>query len=136
VQGRGVGVDPNLDHEPPADWTEVFATADLATELPPGQLRRVEADGFPVVVLRDGESVAALPATCPHRGAPLDEGTLVRERGSECLECPWHGSRFRTDDGALARGPAAMPLPPLDVCARPEPGRIVVEVRRPPSEPG
>ena len=53
----------------------------------------------------------ALSATCPHRGAPMDEGRIV----DGCIECPWHGSRFRVPDGALVRGPAASPLPRFDV---------------------
>ena len=36
-----------------------------------------------------------------------DEGTLVGTR----VTCPWHGSCFALGDGALLRGPSAMPLP-------------------------
>ena len=48
-----------------------------------------------------------MAATCPHRGAPLEEGTF----DDETVTCPWHGSCFSLADGALLRGPSAMPLP-------------------------
>ena len=44
---------------------------------------------------------------CPHRGAPMDEGE-VRDG---CITCPWHGSVFRVDDGALVQGPSTVALP-------------------------
>jgi hypothetical protein len=35
--------------------------------------------------------VSAIGGTCGHWGGPLAEGELV----DGCVECPWHGSRFR-----------------------------------------
>ena len=78
---------------------------------PDEQPQRGDADGFAVAVFRDQSRLGALGAICPHRGAPLDEGTIV----DGCLECPWHGSRFRLRDGALVRGPAATPVVAFDV---------------------
>jgi nitrite reductase/ring-hydroxylating ferredoxin subunit len=43
-------------------------------------------------------------------GGPLAEGGLV----DECLECPWHGSRFRLTDGSVRRGPSAYRQPYLE----------------------
>ena len=51
--------------------------------------------------------ILAVGATCPHRGAPLEEGTF----DADTVTCPWHGSCFALADGALLRGPSAMPLP-------------------------
>jgi nitrite reductase/ring-hydroxylating ferredoxin subunit len=67
---------------------------------------RVVVDDVPVVVVERDERILALAATCPHRGAPLDEGTF----DDTAVTCPWHGSRFALDTGALLRGPSAMPL--------------------------
>ena len=39
-------------------------------------LFRVTASGVPVVLLRQGEQVYAISATCPHAGDPLAEGSL------------------------------------------------------------
>ncbi len=61
----------------------------------------------PVVVLRHRGAVVALDARCPHRGGPMDEGE-VRDG---CITCPWHGSVFRVDDGALVQGPSTVDLP-------------------------
>lgn len=102
VQGRGVGVDANRDDVGPETWTRVLDAGEL-TDQPV----RVDAAGVAVIVFRAGGRAVALAATCPHRGAPLDEGAIV----DGCVECPWHGSRFRIPDGALVRGPAATPLP-------------------------
>ena len=49
--------------------------------------------------------VFALRDVCPHRGAPLSEGRIVDAAGG-CVECPYHGWRFRTGDGACEQIPA------------------------------
>jgi nitrite reductase/ring-hydroxylating ferredoxin subunit/uncharacterized membrane protein len=117
VQGRGVGVDPTREAAPPEGWTRVLA-ADEAGPSP----RRAEAGGLPVAVFRRAGRPQAVAATCPHRGGPLDEGTIV----DDCIECPWHGSRFRVDDGALVRGPSAAPIVALDA----RESDSAIEVRR------
>ena len=104
---RGVGVNHTAFQEDVADWTDVAADADLQEAQP----LRVEASGVPVLLVRDGGTVRALSATCTHAGGPLDEGAI--EDG--CVTCPWHGSRFRLDDGTVVRGPAAAPEPVWDV---------------------
>ncbi|MFY7064628.1 Rieske 2Fe-2S domain-containing protein [Nocardiopsis changdeensis] len=70
--------------------------------FPEGSPGRADADGVPVVVVREGESVSALLGACPHMGAPLAEGDLV----DGCIRCPWHGSEFRVEDGSVVHGPA------------------------------
>jgi nitrite reductase/ring-hydroxylating ferredoxin subunit len=99
---RGVGVDHTAFHTRPRAWTATLREADLATDP-----QRVDVDGTPVLLLRRGSRILALDATCPHRGAPLEEGTY----DDTTVTCPWHGSCFALDDGALLRGPSAMPLP-------------------------
>ena len=37
----------------------------------------------------------------------MDEGE-VRDG---CITCPWHGSVFRVDNGALVQGPSTVDLP-------------------------
>lgn len=77
-------------------------------------LYRVSAAGVPVVLVRTGDRLCALSATCPHAGGPLDEGSL--ERG--IVTCPWHGSRFRMCDGRVLTGPATVNAPSYDVRVR------------------
>ena len=110
VQGRGVGVDANRGDRGPDEWKRVLAAGELRD-----QPVRVDAGGAAAVVFRDrDDGLVALSATCPHRGAPMESGTIV----DGFIECPWHGSRFRITDGALVRGPAASPLPRFEVRER------------------
>jgi nitrite reductase/ring-hydroxylating ferredoxin subunit/uncharacterized membrane protein len=119
----GTGVS-HTAFEPPA--TEFQVAADLAAlpegALAPGQIR-VGGQDVPLVLLRRGETVMALAATCSHAGGPLAEGQLVH---GDCVECPWHHSRFSMHDGRVHQGPASVPQPSFET-------RIVngkVEVRQ------
>ena len=106
----------------PRWWPQVREVARL-DDLADGRATGVDAGGARAVLLRRGPHVDALLARCTHRGGPLDEGEAV----DGCVTCPWHGSRFRADDGTVVRGPASVPQPVLDV-------RVVagaVEVRHP-----
>jgi nitrite reductase/ring-hydroxylating ferredoxin subunit len=107
TQRLGLGIDNTAFEAPPDHWVPTEA----ASEWTDGEPRRVDVDGTPVAVVRDRGQWHALDARCTHRGGPLDEGT-VRDG---CIECPWHQSRFRLSDGAVARGPAAAPEPVLGV---------------------
>ena len=99
---RGIGVDHTAFLSGPSNWTPTLEEANVSTDA-----RRVEADGVPVLLLRRDEQILAVAATCPHRGAPLEEGTF----DARTVTCPWHGSCFALADGALVRGPSATPLP-------------------------
>ena len=105
---EAVGVNRNADEAPgPKDWTDVAAADDVVD----GRPLRLQVKSKALVLVRSGGSLRALSATCSHWGGPLDEGELV----DGCLECPWHGSRFRLEDGAVARGPATAPQRAYDV---------------------
>lgn len=112
----GIGVNHAAFEKPPAKWTEVAALDELSEGTP----KRVEADGAPVLLLLQGNRIRAIGATCPHLGGPLDEGPI--EGGT--VTCPWHGSVFSLDDGALIHGPAVMPVAAYEV--RVESGRIAI----------
>lgn len=115
---RGIGVDHTVFEEEVTTWTPVLAAADLADGVP----TLAQAGGSPVLLVRQGESICALADHCSHAGAPLHEGSLQQGR----ITCPWHGSVFDLDGGAVVRGPATAPQPAYDV--RLEGG--TVEVRR------
>ena len=107
VFGRGIGVDHTVYDEAPADWTKVARDADVPEETLVG----ASAGGYPVVLYkRDGE-VMALDGTCTHAGGPLAEGEVDDD---VCVTCPWHGSRFRLEDGSVVAGPATAPQPSLE----------------------
>ena len=112
----GIGVDHTAFETPPADWTTV-ATLD---DLQDGKPHRVEADGTPIMLLRQGDQIRAIGATCPHLSGPLDEGAI----DGETVTCPWHGSVFSLADGALIHGPAVMPVAAYEV--RVEDGQVAI----------
>jgi cholesterol 7-dehydrogenase len=79
---------PGAQH--PAGWYHVLDSADLR----PGRVRHVEALGADLAVFRgDDGQVSALAGHCPHMGALLAGGTVV----GGCVQCPFHGWRFRAD---------------------------------------
>jgi nitrite reductase/ring-hydroxylating ferredoxin subunit/uncharacterized membrane protein len=118
LETAGIGIDNTAFQRGPADWTRVLDAAELG-EAPV----RVQAGDAALLVSRQDGEIVALAATCPHRGAPLDEGTIA----GDSITCPWHGSRFARRDGELLRGPATTALPRFD--GREHNGGI--EVRRP-----
>jgi nitrite reductase/ring-hydroxylating ferredoxin subunit/uncharacterized membrane protein len=121
VYGIGTMVNRNAFLEAPADFVDVGASGDF----PEGALRRVQANGAAVLVVRQDGRLNAIAAVCSHAGGPLDEGTL--EGG--CVTCPWHGSVFRIDDGTVVGGPATFSQPPFE--ARERDGRVQVKVAVP-----
>jgi cytochrome b6-f complex iron-sulfur subunit len=112
--GRFLG-SPSPDAGPPP-----VVVAGRLDEFPPGATTYVaQARAW---LHRDGVSVVALDAVCPHLGC------LVRQDETKTgFYCPCHGSRFAAD-GSLQQGPAARPLRQLDVQIRPE-GEVVVRLR-------
>jgi nitrite reductase/ring-hydroxylating ferredoxin subunit len=80
-------------------------------DIPEGGPTKVKAGANTLILVRSGETIHALHETCAHAGGPLAEGTLV----DGCIQCPWHGSRFRLENGHVARGPAMYDQPAYEV---------------------
>lgn len=113
-------------------WVRVGRLADLT----PGEPRRLqvvgdERDAFTVAkeqrlgavwVIREGEAVRALSATCPHLGCAID---LNDDKKS--FNCPCHTSRFALS-GAAETGPSPRGMDALK--ARVVDGWIEVDFRR------
>ncbi|HSF57140.1 MAG TPA: Rieske 2Fe-2S domain-containing protein [Candidatus Binatia bacterium] len=118
VYKEKIGVDHTADHSPPEDFVAVLAEA----ELRENELRRVDAGGMPVLLVRRANRIYAIAESCAHLGGPLSEGKLE----DATVRCPWHGSRFSLDDGRILEGPAVHAQPVLEVRVRD--GQI--EVRR------
>jgi nitrite reductase/ring-hydroxylating ferredoxin subunit/uncharacterized membrane protein len=119
--GIGTAVNHNAFYEGPADFVRVGERADF----PEGEMRRVQAAGLPVVILRRQGLLHAIGAVCSHAGGPLHEGSV--EDG--VVTCPWHSSRFRFEDGAVVGGPATFDQPSLMV--RERGGIVEVKLARP-----
>ena len=116
VYRKKIGVDHTQEVTLPPDFVPVLAES----ELPEGAMRRVEKDGFRILLVRRAGRVHALGEVCSHLGGPLAEGTLE----DTSVRCPWHGSRFSLEDGSVLDGPATHPQPCLE--ARVRDGRIEV----------
>jgi nitrite reductase/ring-hydroxylating ferredoxin subunit/uncharacterized membrane protein len=117
VQRMGLAVDHTVFEELPDEWTATDPVSAWVDDEP----RRVRAGDADIVVVRHRGIWYGLDARCSHAGGPLAEG----EVDGGCIECPWHGSRFRLDDGSVIRGPAFTGQPVADVRVRGD----VVEVR-------
>jgi len=115
---KKIGVDHTADSSPPEDFVSVLPE----TELPENQLRRVDANGMPVLLVRRAQRIYAIAETCSHLGGPLSEGKLE----DTSVRCPWHGSCFSLEDGRVLEGPSVHAQPLLEV--RLQNGQI--EVRR------
>jgi nitrite reductase/ring-hydroxylating ferredoxin subunit len=65
-------------------------------------MRLVHLNGHRIVVAREGERIVAFQDHCTHRGGPLADGVLA----CNTVTCPWHGSQFNVETGAVVSGPA------------------------------
>jgi nitrite reductase/ring-hydroxylating ferredoxin subunit/uncharacterized membrane protein len=81
------------------------------TDIPEGGPTKARAGINTLILVRTGETILALHEQCAHAGGPLSQGTLV----AGCIQCPWHGSRFRLADGHVARGPSMYDQPAYEV---------------------
>lgn len=112
---KGIGVNHAAFEGGSDDFVAVLPTSDLIE----GQLKRVDAAGIPAVLLKQGNTIYAIGATCTHMGGPLDEGTYDKDTYKEStVICPWHGSCFRLSDGAVMNGPATYAAPTFAVRVR------------------
>lgn len=119
VYALGIGVDTTAFQQAPEDWTYAAPESDVEV----GKLTRGAVNGVPLVLTRlSSGDIVAYADRCTHRGGPLHEGELV----DGCIRCPWHGSEFTVEDGAVVSGPATRRQPAYEVRLHNE----RVEVRR------
>lgn len=100
---QAVGVEKKRFAGGPSTWTPVLDEA----ELEDGRPRVVRAGDTEVLLVREGNRLHALWASCTHECGPLAEGRFADGN----VTCPWHGSTFRLADGKVVRGPAAASQP-------------------------
>jgi nitrite reductase/ring-hydroxylating ferredoxin subunit/uncharacterized membrane protein len=119
--GLGTMVNRSAFVEGVTEWTDVG----LMVDFPEGKLVRAQAGDMPVLLVRLGDRLNAIAATCSHAGGPLDEGKL----DGDIVTCPWHSSRFCIVDGAVKDGPATFDQPAFLV--RDENGKVQVRLPAP-----
>lgn len=113
----------HVPHVAPEGWYRVAAWDDLEVDAP----TKAQLGDVPVVVVRTRTGVTVLADSCSHLAASLSGGEVVRERGEDCLVCPWHGSTFRLTDGSAVHGPATAPQPVLASRVEPD-GTVLARV--------
>jgi NADPH-dependent 2,4-dienoyl-CoA reductase/sulfur reductase-like enzyme/nitrite reductase/ring-hydroxylating ferredoxin subunit len=75
-------------------------------ELAEGAPLLGHAEGEAVVLVRRGEEVFAVGASCTHYGGPLAEGLVT----GETVHCPWHHACFSLRTGEATGAPALNPI--------------------------
>ncbi|XP_074594471.1 cholesterol 7-desaturase nvd-like isoform X2 [Brevipalpus obovatus] len=88
----------------PNGWIPVAETQQLVK----GQIMKTQALGQDIVLMRDSNGkVHAMDPYCPHNGAHLGGGDVVKIRGEDCIRCPFHEWSFRAEDGVCVDVPYA-----------------------------
>lgn len=91
-----------------------------------GGLLGVQINGNRVVLVMVYVKVYTMNAICSHKGAPLEEGTLMRYD----LKCPWHFTLFDVcDEKVSAKTVWAKDMESYRVRVDEAPGEILVSIR-------
>ncbi len=76
-----------------------------------GRMIKVEVLGCEYLVIKSGEEIYVLDASCTHEWADLSEGTLE----GEVITCPLHEGQFNVRSGDVIRDPPTFPLETYNV---------------------
>jgi 3-phenylpropionate/trans-cinnamate dioxygenase ferredoxin component len=88
-----------------------FTTVARVSEIPTGKGKQVALSGLTIAIFNDGGQIYAVAGVCPHRGAPLAEGTCQQGQ----VMCPWHSARFDLSTGQNLCPPAKTGVPTYKV---------------------
>jgi apoptosis-inducing factor 3 len=91
--------------EPKSTGPDLAQGVALAT-LTDGIMILGHVRGEPVLLVRRGEDLFAIDATCTHYGALLADGLVV----DDTVCCPWHHARFSLRTGEALTAPALNPV--------------------------
>jgi len=92
---------------------ENFTRVASVSEVPPGQMIAVIADGNELLLANVGGQYFALSNICSHEWAYLSEGWLKED--SLEVECPLHEGRFDLRTGTVTALPPDEPVPSYEV---------------------
>jgi nitrite reductase/ring-hydroxylating ferredoxin subunit len=102
-----------------------FEAVGRLADIPPGVYNEYEVGGTEIIVANVDGRLFAFAAICSHLDGPLVQGAL----SGGVIECPWHFSRFRIEDGAVVAGPAVEPIATYPV--KVEGDAVLVDVSQP-----
>lgn len=89
----------------PNGWFRVLASSELARE----EVKYISVLGQQLAVFRGNDGVVYIVnAYCPHMGANVAIGGKVV---GNCLQCPFHGWKFRGDNGKCVEIPYSKTVP-------------------------
>ena len=71
-------------------------------ELKLNQMKLIHVKGKRIVICKTQNGYAAFDDHCTHRGGSLAGGSMI----CDTVQCPWHGSQFDVNTGAVKAGPA------------------------------
>ncbi len=97
-----------------AKWIALDPAELEAGAIPEGRPVKAKLGVNQLVLVRQGERILALHDTCAHAGGPLSEGRIV----DGAIECPWHASRYRLENGHVIQGPSVYDQPAYEVRSR------------------
>ncbi len=122
---------PNILYEPPQRFK-----VGSPQQFPPGV---TFLDEHRVFVVREGDQLHAISATCTHLGCTVKAITLNQPRRVEIkgkpveitaeFHCPCHGSKY-FGDGTNYAGPAPKPLPWLAMGIAADDGQLEIDASR------
>jgi nitrite reductase/ring-hydroxylating ferredoxin subunit len=82
-----------------------------AGNLKPNQMKAVDAEGKPVLLVNLNGTFYAIGNKCTHSGCRLSNGTLK----GDTVQCGCHGSIFDVKTGNVVKGPAKNSEPKYEV---------------------
>jgi len=94
------------------------------SQFPDQMLKKVEVDGWDVVVCRKGDEWFAFEDVCSHMDVPLSRGAIENYD----LICRAHGARFDLRTGKVLCLPATAPIEPIS--CRIESGQLQLDIDR------
>ena len=98
-----------------------FVIVASVTDLKINQMKPVNANGNPILLVNIEGNYYAIGNKCTHMQCTLTNGELK----GETVQCPCHGSKFNVKTGKVIGGPAALPEPKYDV--KVENGKILIK---------
>jgi nitrite reductase/ring-hydroxylating ferredoxin subunit/Fe-S cluster biogenesis protein NfuA len=102
----------------------VFATAATLDAVPPGQLRRIEVEGIPVLLVNVEGEIYAFREGCAIDGMPLEGGRLT----DTVIVCPWHNCAYDVRTGKRVDDPDEPGLSVVPIAVRDGSVQVAVNV--------